>query len=132
MKAEKSKAKAVARGELVEVDDAGEAAMEVDAEGIANLSAKPISARLRRPDVSLALAETEEEEEEEAPALFNQDLPNLLAVLEKADVVVEVLDARDPLAYRNKHLEDLVTAKGKIILFVLNKIGELFWVSSVL
>ena len=55
--------------------------------------------------------------------LANRDLSNLASVLEKAEVVVEVLDARDPLAYRSKHLEELAKQKGKKVLLVMNKIG---------
>jgi nuclear GTP-binding protein len=73
--------------------------------------------------------EHEEEEkgaevEEEVPVLINRDLPTLQSVLEKADVVLEVIDARDPLAFRSEHLEQLAKDAGKKLLFVLNKIGE--------
>ena len=37
-------------------------------------------------------------ETNEAPLLINPDLSHLAAVLDKADVVIEVLDARDPLS----------------------------------
>jgi nuclear GTP-binding protein len=136
-----ARAKAIARGELVEEDEAeesqndvsdGEENIEVDAEGIASLSAKTIHAKLKL-EKRLPLEVTwwrTEREEEEAPVLFNHDLPNLLSVLEKADVILEVLDARDPLAFRSKHIEDIAAEKGKKILFVLNKIGEYFGVVS--
>lgn len=58
------------------------------------------------------------------PTLINPDLPNLQAVLAKADVVIEVLDARNPLAYRSAHLEEAIAAKaGRKTLLVLSKIG---------
>jgi len=61
------------------------------------------------------------------PPLLNPDLPHLAAVLDKADVVIEVLDARDPLAYRSSALEARVASKGgqqqQKLLLVLNKIG---------
>ena len=39
-------------------------------------------------------------------------------------VVVEVLDAHDPLAYRSSHVEEVVKGKdGKKMMLVLNKIG---------
>jgi len=61
-----------------------------------------------------------------APPLLNPDLPHLAAVLDKADVVIEVLDARDPLSYRSHALETRVASKeGQKLLFVLNKIGAL-------
>ncbi|KAI0285084.1 hypothetical protein BGY98DRAFT_1093202 [Russula aff. rugulosa BPL654] len=58
-----------------------------------------------------------------APLLLNPDLPHLAAVLDKADVVIEVLDARDPLSYRSRALEARVASKeGQKLLLVLNKI----------
>ncbi|KAH9963235.1 P-loop containing nucleoside triphosphate hydrolase protein [Russula dissimulans] len=58
-----------------------------------------------------------------ARLLLNSDLPHLSAVLDKADVVIEVLDARDPLAYRSSALEARVASKeGQKLLVVLNKI----------
>lgn len=62
-----------------------------------------------------------EDNEEAAPMLVNRDLPNLKSVLDLADVVVEVLDARDPLRYRSSHIEAL--SEGKKTLIILNKIG---------
>ncbi|KAH9180024.1 GNL3L/Grn1 putative GTPase-domain-containing protein [Lactarius sanguifluus] len=58
------------------------------------------------------------------PLLMNPELPHLAAVLDKADVVIEILDARDPLAHRSKALEAQVSLKeGRRLLLVLNKIG---------
>lgn len=92
-------------------------------ESIAALSAKHIGNELK-PRPKVAVEESEEEEEDEVPVLVNRDLPNLKSVLEKADVVLEVLDARDPMAYRSKHVEELALELGKKVLFVLNKIGS--------
>jgi len=59
-----------------------------------------------------------------APLLLNPDLPHVAAVLDKADIVIKVLDARDPLAYRSHALEARVASKeGQRLLLVLNKIG---------
>jgi nuclear GTP-binding protein len=61
-----------------------------------------------------------------APLLLNPELPHLAAVLDRADVVIEVLDARDPLSYRSHALEARVASKeGQKLLLVLNKIGAL-------
>jgi len=57
--------------------------------------------------------------------LINRDLPNLKSVLDKADVVLEVLDCRDPLAFRSKHIEQLTSEMGKKLLLIVNKIGQL-------
>ena len=64
-----------------------------------------------------------EEEEEAAPALINPDWPHLKAVLDAADAVVEVLDARDPAACRVRDVEEYVRGKEKRVVLVLNKIG---------
>ena len=67
---------------------------------------------------------TEEEASGVPPLLMNPELPHLAAVLDKADVVIELLDARDPLAHRSKALEAQVSLKeGQRLLLVLNKIG---------
>lgn len=72
-----------------------------------------------------AAAPIVEEEIDDVPVLMSSELASLKYVLEAADIVVEVLDARDPLAYHSSHLSDLVKAKeGQKLLCILNKIGE--------
>ncbi|KAM5530260.1 hypothetical protein V8D89_016070 [Ganoderma adspersum] len=61
-------------------------------------------------------------EEDDVPVLINPDLPNLKVVLDAADVVIEVLDARDPSSSRSAHLEEVAKELGKRVLLVLNKI----------
>lgn len=46
----------------------------------------------------------------------------LKKVVEAADVVIQVLDARDPEGCRSKEMEQQVTAAGKKMLLVVNKI----------
>ena len=43
-------------------------------------------------------------------------------VVEVADVVLQVLDARDPLGTRCKEVESVVLSNGKRLVLVLNKI----------
>lgn len=52
--------------------------------------------------------------------------PLLLQVIDASDVVLEVLDARDPLGFRCPQLEEAVLQRegNKKLLLVLNKIGE--------
>lgn len=47
-------------------------------------------------------------------------------VLENADVVLEVLDARDPLGTRTRSVERMIMDSGldKKVILVLNKIGK--------
>ncbi|KAJ7179512.1 GTP-binding protein [Mycena filopes] len=110
-------------------DDAGdEVFAEVKAlglaqgfDGIASLSAKRLNTKLKPREVPVEVQE--EEPEEEVPVLINPALPNMKAVLDEADVILEVLDARDPLPFRSAHLEELAAAKaGQRVLLVLNKI----------
>lgn len=96
--------------------------LKLDSESIAGLSAKIINVNLKRMEQHAAEI-SEEEPEEEIPVLVHHDLPNLVSVLEMADVVLQVLDARDPLSFRIKHVEEFANDKGKKSLFVLNKIG---------
>ena len=60
------------------------------------------------------------------PPLLNPELLHLAAILNKADVVIEILDAGDPLSYRSHALETCIASKeGQKLLLVLNKIGAL-------
>ena len=49
--------------------------------------------------------------------------------VDEADAVVEVLDARDPLAFRSDYLEKEIAGrkKGKKVMLVVNKIGTFFF-----
>jgi nuclear GTP-binding protein len=104
------------------------AVVEEDAEfSVANFGAKVVNKTIKsRPvlEQEKGVEEAEEESEEEVPVLINRDLPTLQSVLEKADVVLEVVDARDPMLFRNEHVEQLAKDAGKKVLLVLNKIGE--------
>jgi nuclear GTP-binding protein len=64
------------------------------------------------------------EGEVEREGKFRNDLPTLQSVLEKAGVVLEVVDARGPMVFRSEHVEQLAKDAGKKVLLVLNKIGE--------
>jgi nuclear GTP-binding protein len=72
------------------------------------------------------VVETEKMDVDDESPVVESELSSLNEVLEEADVVVEVLDARDPMAYHSEHLTRLMKAKrGQKLLLVLNKIGEL-------
>ncbi|KIM42789.1 hypothetical protein M413DRAFT_123683 [Hebeloma cylindrosporum] len=137
-----AKARAIARGEPFEDSDAedkdgdaedgddeeegtekGKKDLNVGSESIASLSAKVVGTQLKpRPRPVAEVEEEDEEDEDEVPVLINRDLPNLKTVLEKADVVLEVLDGRDPLGFRSQHIENLGNELGKKVVLVVNKI----------
>lgn len=56
--------------------------------------------------------------------------PLLLQVIDASDVVIEVLDARDPLGFRCPQLEEAVLQRegNKKLLLVLNKIGDYIYI----
>jgi len=126
-----ARAKGIANGELVEDDEVGGpqnddltnllSVRDVIMEEVQD--ARDPSA-FRNKHIEDTAAEKGKKVSRQVGGPQNVDLPNLLSVLEKADVILEVLDARDPLAFRNKHIEDIVAEKRKKILFVLSKIGE--------
>nr|GAT46205.1 predicted protein [Mycena chlorophos] len=91
-------------------------------EGISSLSAKQLDENKVRPRQKMQKQpmDLDEQPEDDVPVLINPELPNLQAVLDGADVVLHILDARDPIAFQSEHLETLT--KGKKVLFVLNKI----------
>jgi nuclear GTP-binding protein len=104
----------------------GKDRLNVGSDGIASLSAKLINKALKpRPKPVEVEEEDEEEEENDVPVLINRDLPNLNSALDSADVVIQVLDARDPMSCRSQHLETLAKENGKKMLLVVNKIGTL-------
>ncbi|THH32318.1 hypothetical protein EUX98_g1840 [Antrodiella citrinella] len=59
---------------------------------------------------------------DEADAATQADISTLDAAIALADIIVEVLDARDPLSYRNLHLEKVVEQKERKLVVLLNKI----------
>lgn len=63
--------------------------------------------------------ETLQQESENNPKSYFKDLKN---VVDEADVILEILDARDPLGTRCHQIEELVVKSGKKLVLVLNKI----------
>ena len=43
-------------------------------------------------------------------------------VVEAADVVLQILDARDPLGTRSKQIEEMILSENKRVILVLNKV----------
>lgn len=100
--------------------DSDEEGSEVAFDGIAAISGAKQTAGSSK--ATIAPSGEGPAEEEESAVYAGDEFPNLKSVLEAADVVVEVLDARDPLAYHSTHLEETVKESGKKLLLVLNKI----------
>ena len=66
----------------------------------------------------------EVDEDEDVPILINSEYKDMHSVLDKAEVILHVLDAREPLASCSKHLQEYASEKGEgRVAFVLNKIG---------
>lgn len=93
---------------------------EEDTPGIASLSSNVIS----RPATSSASLALPEEDEEDVPALVDTELGTLQDVLDRADVVLQVVDARDILGGRSEVLEGLVRDSGGRHGVIVNKSGE--------
>ncbi|KAF9028324.1 hypothetical protein BDZ89DRAFT_769840 [Hymenopellis radicata] len=114
--------KALKTGEPAQEMDIDENTEIKDFDGVASIAAKALRnvklTRMERKVTEVSVVEDEDEDLE--PALFNRDLPNLKAVLDHADVVLEVLDCRDPPSFRSSKVEEI--ASSKPIIFVLNKI----------
>ena len=108
-----------------ELEVTGKDRLNVGSDGIASLSAKLVNKALKPRPKPVEVEEEDEEEEEDVPVLINHDLPNLKSALDSADVIVQVLDARDPMSCRSQHLETLAKENGKKMLLVVNKIGTL-------
>lgn len=65
-------------------------------------------------------------DDEDAPILLNPEYPHFRAIFEKSDVILHVLDARDPLSFRSSQIESLVSKKPEQrFAFILNKAGVL-------
>ena len=65
-------------------------------------------------------------DDEDAPILLDPEYPHFQAIFEKSDVILHVLDARDPLSFRSSQIESLVGKNpGQRLVFFLNKAGRL-------
>ncbi|WVQ97322.1 hypothetical protein IAU59_004433 [Kwoniella sp. CBS 9459] len=82
--------------------------------GTSILSRKPLTGFAEPLELAAAV--------EDVPDLIDTAIPTLQDALDRADVVVEVVDARDIMGGRSGHVEGLVReAEGKIVLLI-NKI----------
>ncbi|KAF9268288.1 hypothetical protein L218DRAFT_893232 [Marasmius fiardii PR-910] len=93
-----------------------------DTEGVGSISARRIASNRISTRPAPIGANGDEEEEEDVPMLINGEFPNLQSVLDQADGVIQILEARDPLSFRSNDLEEVLASKGKRLLLLLNKI----------
>lgn len=102
--------------------------LQIGNDSVGGIGAKRLlNARALARPTAVRIEDAAEDDEEDVPVLINRDLPNLRAVIDDSDVIIQVLDARDPLSFRSSHLEELaVTKPSRRTLFVLNKIGRVF------
>lgn len=77
------------------------------------------SVREREPVTGVAPLAVEEEDD--VPDLLDSDLPTLQAALDAADIVIEVVDARDIQGGRSAHVENLITESEGALWLVVNK-----------
>ena len=93
------------------------AAAEIEDETLA--TAGPSTVTSKKGAIQPAVSD-----EEDAPILLNPDYPHFHAIFKKSDVILHVLDARDPLSFRSSQIESLVDEKpDQRLVFVLNKAG---------
>ncbi|WVF70605.1 hypothetical protein IAT40_005397 [Kwoniella sp. CBS 6097] len=93
---------------------------EGDTPGIISLAGTSILSR--KPLTGIAEPLESESAVDDVPDLIDTAIPTLQDALDRADVVVEVVDARDIMGGRSGHVEGLIKeAEGKIVLLI-NKI----------
>lgn len=61
-------------------------------------------------------------EVDDVPQLIDTTIPDTATAIKIADVIICMLDARDPISYQSTFIE--YEAKSKPLLYILNKIGN--------
>ncbi|KDQ21078.1 hypothetical protein BOTBODRAFT_27080 [Botryobasidium botryosum FD-172 SS1] len=118
---QKAQAKAAKGGIVPPADDneddeerSSNAEEEEDTDGITT-SGQVLSPGKKHPNAAPAKTD-------QVPLLFDPAYPDLGSVLDKVHVLLHVLDARDPLAFRNSIIESRADDTNQSNVFVLNKI----------
>jgi hypothetical protein len=112
----------IARKEASKGQPRAQSPEEDETPGIQSIHDATVTSRTKS---KAAAPVVEEEEDVDIPELIDTSLTTLQEVLDKADVVVQVVDARDIAGGRSKFLEDLVQEAGGKIVLLVNKIGKL-------
>lgn len=87
-----------------------------------NRGIEDLAAEATRKDDSFVIVNQVEETVQSFSSKFKSYYKEFKMVVDAADVVLEVLDARDPLGSRCPQVEQLVVSSGKRLVLVLNKI----------
>jgi nuclear GTP-binding protein len=111
----------LARREAARAQANGE--VEEDTPGIASLSSSTVITRPAKSSASLAPPEIEEES---IPSLVDTELATLQDAIDRADIVLQVVDARDIMGGRSEAVEAMVRDSGGKYGLIVNKIGQLF------
>lgn len=98
---------------------------EEDTPGIQSILSATVHGRTKASSAATASGVDDEEEDEDVdvPELIDTSLSTLQEALDKADVVIEVVDARDIAGGRSKFVEELVKEAGGRVIILVNKIG---------
>ncbi|TDL29595.1 hypothetical protein BD410DRAFT_758560 [Rickenella mellea] len=119
-KDEKKAAKSASNSEEVRGEDDDDESNTVF-DGISNIE---LGTRKSKLDTKTK-ATVESGDAGSAPQLMDSRFPTLNSVLEIADVVLQVVDARDPLACRSTHVDEFVKERnGAKTVMILNKIDS--------
>lgn len=100
---------------------------EEDAPGIASVNTAVMSGTISLPGATAS--EEEEAEDEDIPDLIDTQLATLQDVLDRSDLVLQVVDARDIAGGRSKFVESMVKDAGGQFGLIINKIGKLLSLS---
>ncbi|BEJ16665.1 hypothetical protein CspHIS471_0600660 [Cutaneotrichosporon sp. HIS471] len=95
---------------------AGEASDDEDTPGISSFKSSVLSR-----EALTGVAPLPVEEDDDVPDLLDSDLPTLQAALDAANILLEVVDARDIQGGRSAHVEKLVTDSESVVWLVVNK-----------
>lgn len=127
----KEKEQEVRRAAIIEARKEARETKLAEKRGI-NLEALATDAQLR--DKAFDQKEEKEGQSEEQKDSFTDNsfkayVKEFRKVVDAADVILEVLDARDPIGTRCQTVEQAVidAGTGKRLVLVLNKAGEGFW-----
>jgi nuclear GTP-binding protein len=93
---------------------------EEDAPGISSVGGSAVLARAPL-SATASLPVDSDDSDDDVPVLLDSDLPTLQAALDAADILLEVVDARDIMGGRSAAVETLVSEADGLVFIVVNK-----------